>query len=250
MSDENAVEVEKDGGTAESGWFKTVVGAGGSTVVAVIASLLANAEQIASASFQITIIAVAATSMGLCIVALLRKRFTESRRRVAIAALLLAVTGAALGFEIRQSADIGGLRGTAGSDQRSSGQGSEKVASAHLAESMQPLPACSLDELLIEGGAPRDGWVYIVGQRDEGTQRIYFVSVERESDDKWAAKIPTGKRAAQVWLLAVDADWAGYLLGSEGPSSSADPTTKWSSARLPPRSVPIDFKTFRLGSGC
>ncbi|UQU62304.1 hypothetical protein COUCH_25110 [Couchioplanes caeruleus] len=207
---------------------------------------MANAEQLASAPARITMIAVAAASILLCIVALLRRGFTESKGRAAAVGVLLAISGTALGFGLRQKVTDGSAKPTIGSVQSNSRQ----AANAHFVEPAEPLAACSMAGILVEGGAPPNGSVYVVAQRDQGTQRIYFVSVEREADDKWSAKVPTGKSAAEVWLLAVDANWAGYLPDLKGSTSPTDPTTQWSSRSLPPGSAPMDHKIFPLSPGC
>ncbi|MET8090771.1 hypothetical protein [Micromonospora sp. NPDC005220] len=246
MDDKEDVELAPINERVNPHSFKLVVGASTTSAIAGALGLVANAGQFASLTLDIALVCVGAVSAVLCVVGLLRKGFTDSRRRVTFVATILLISGAAIGVGIKQRFGSDPESLPASDAQVEPEQVRSPIANGHFLEPHEPLPACALAKIYIEGGVPKTGWVYVVGHRDHGTSRIYFVTVERASNDRWASRVPTGSNAAEVWLLAVAADWVNYL-PELAPSAQS---TRWSSEDLPPGSTSLDHATFPLAAGC
>ncbi|MEU8155738.1 hypothetical protein AB0B94_18935 [Micromonospora sp. NPDC048986] len=246
MDDKEDVELTPINEKVNPHSFKFVIGASTTSAIAGALGLVADAGQFASLALDITLVCVGAVSAALCVVGLLRKGFTDSRRRVTFVVTILLISGAAIEVGIKQRFGSDPEPLPASAAQVGPERVMSPIADGHFLEPHEPLLACALAKIYIEGGAPKTGWVYVVGHRDHGTSRIYFVAVERVSNDRWASRVPTGSNAAEVWLLAVAADWVNYL-PELAPSAQS---TQWSSEDLPPGSTSLDHATFPLASGC
>ncbi|MEU8011724.1 hypothetical protein [Micromonospora parva] len=246
MDDKEDVELTPINESANPYSFKLVIGASTTGASAGALGLVANVGQFASLALDIALVCVGAVSAVLCAVGLLRKGFTDSRRRVTFVVTILLISGAAIGVGIKQKFGSDPDPLPASDAKVEPEQVRSTIADGQFLEPHEPLPACAMAKIYIEGGVPKTGWVYVVGHRDHGTSRIYFVTVERASNDRWASRVPTGSNAAEVWLLAVAADWVNYL-PELAPSAQS---TRWSSEDLPPGSTSLDHATFPLAAGC
>ncbi|WP_198041407.1 hypothetical protein [Micromonospora chokoriensis] len=246
MDDKEDVELTPIDEKVNPHSFKLAIGVSTTSAIAGALGLVADAGQFASLTLDIALVCVGAVSAALCVVSLLRKGFNDSRRRVTFVVTILLISGAAIGVGTKQRFGSDPESLPASTAQVEPEQVRSPIAEGHFLEPHEPLPACALAKIYIEGGVPKTGWVYVVGHRDHETSRIYFVTVERASNGKWASRVPTGSNAAEVWLLAVAADWVNYL-PELAPSAQS---TRWSSENLPPGSTSLDHATFPLAAGC